>query len=58
MILVCLTDVLNKEDSLQLLDFLITNPYSPEYFLTSAISIILYVEDELCKLKTIEDISK
>ncbi len=29
MILVCLTDVLNKEDSLQIMDFLVTNPYSP-----------------------------
>lgn len=29
MFLVCLTDILNKDDSLQLLDFLVTNPYSP-----------------------------
>lgn len=28
-LLVCLTDILNKEDSLQLLDFLIAHPFSP-----------------------------
>jgi hypothetical protein len=40
MILVCLTDVLNKDDSLQVLDFLISNPYSPEYFICVAVAIV------------------
>ncbi len=43
MIVVCLTDVLNRQDSLQLLDFLVTNPQCPELFLCAAISIILFV---------------
>jgi hypothetical protein len=57
MILVCLTDVLNKEDSLQVLDFLISNPYSPEYFICVAVAIVAMFEEQLCKMKSVEEIS-
>jgi hypothetical protein len=57
MVLVCLTDVLNKEESLQVLDFLVSNPFSPEYFICIAISIIANFEENLCKLNSVEEIS-
>lgn len=57
MILVCLTDVLNKEDSLQIMDFLVTNPFNPELFICITIQIVAMCEDQLCKLNSVEEIS-
>ena len=53
MILVCLTDVLNKEDSLQVLDFLVANSYSPEYFVCIAIAILAMFEGRICKMNSV-----
>lgn len=54
MILVCLTDVLNKQDSLQVLDFLVSNPFSPEYFICVAVAIVAMFEGQLCKMRSVE----
>lgn len=53
MILVCLTDVLNKDDSLQVMDFLVTNPFNPEFFICLAIQIVAMSEERLCKLNSV-----
>lgn len=53
MILVSLTDVLNKDDSLQIMDFLVTNPFNPELFICIAIQIVVMSENRLCKLSSV-----
>lgn len=57
MFVVSLTDVLNKRDWLELMDFLVTNAFKPELYISSAMAIVKSVEENLIKLKSVEEIS-
>ncbi len=46
---VCLTDIVNKKNSLEILDYLVSHPYSPEMFLCIAVSIFKHIEKDICK---------
>jgi hypothetical protein len=57
LLLVALTDILNKQDTLEIYDYLAAHPYSPELFLCIAVTIVSKVEDKLCALASVEDIA-
>lgn len=40
LLLVGLTDILNKDETLQIYDYLVSHPYSPELYLCVAVAII------------------
>ena len=57
LLLVVLTDILNKEQTLKVFDFLVSRPFSPELFLCVTAAIVGSIEGQLCKIGSIEDIA-
>lgn len=57
LLLVGLTDILNKEETLQVYDYLVAHPFSPELYLCVAVTIVSQVEDKLCNLSSIDDVA-
>jgi hypothetical protein len=57
LLLVSLTDILNKQNTLEIFDYLASHPFTPELYLCIIASILSKVEDKLCTLNTVEDIA-
>lgn len=55
--MVGLTDILNKDETLQVYDYLVAHPYSPELYLSITAVILKAMEDKLCAMMSIEDIA-
>lgn len=57
LLLVSMTDILNKQNTLEVFDFLAAHPFTPELYLCIIASILSRVEDKLCTYNTVEDIA-
>ena len=57
LLLVSMTDILNKQNTLEVFDFLAAHPFSPELYLCIIACILSRVEDKLCTYNTVEDIA-
>ena len=57
LLLVALTDVLNKQETLEIYDYLVAHPFNPQLYLCVAVVIVMKVEDRLCGMGSIEDIA-
>jgi hypothetical protein len=57
LLLVGLTDILNKDNTLEVYDYLAGHPFSPELYLCITSTILSKVEDRLCMLESVEDIA-
>ena len=57
LLLVAMTDILNKQDTLEVYDYLAAHPFSPELYLCIAVTVVSKVEEKLCGLSSIEDIA-
>ena len=56
-LLVSLTDVLNKEDWLEVFDYLLSHPYSPWLYVCILLEMIKMVEGSLLKSTSVEKIA-
>lgn len=56
-LLVALTDVLNKEQTIEVYDYLVAHPFTPELYLCLAVTIVAKMEEKLCRMGSIEDIA-
>jgi hypothetical protein len=57
LLLVSLTDVLNRQHTLEVFDYLAAHPFAPELYLCIVAVILVKVEDKLCSLGTVEEIA-
>jgi hypothetical protein len=57
LLLVSLTDILNKQNTLEVFDYLAAHPFTPELYLCIIAVTLSKVEDKLCTLGTVEEIA-
>lgn len=57
LLLVSLTDILNKQHTLEVFDYLVAHPFTPELYLCIVAVILTRMEDKLCSLNSVEDIA-
>ena len=57
MFVASLTDILNRQDWLQIFDHLVTRPFQPGLYITIGLAIVKCVEARLLKLSSVEEIS-
>lgn len=57
LLLVSLTDILNKQHTLQVFDYLAAHPFSPELYLCIVAVILSKMEDRLCALESVEEMA-
>ena len=53
MLISCLTDVLNRQDWLQVFDYLVAHPFQPELLVGVALAVVRSVEGKLIKLGSV-----
>lgn len=53
MLSVAMTDVLNRDQWLQVFDFLVTYPFSPWFYLCIGMALLKSVEEKFCRCQKV-----